>query len=122
MNISVDASNVDPWNEYLRERQHTNAPFFTREQYESQVNWMKGTAFESTNVQGNSGASGSNDPMPQAPKAPMATPLWATFENAKSARGNFHWNLGPKEREPVPQQYRAEIDKPNSDVPKVPPG
>ena len=102
VDVSVDEVGSDPWMDYLREYEHERTSLFTREQYESQVNWMRGTPFEGANVPQVGGSSGSNDPLPQVPKAPMAVPMWTTFENAKSARGNFHWNPGPKERQPVP--------------------
>ena len=102
----------DPWTSYTGNSLTPNVPLFSREEFETQMNWTRNTIFESSNPLNPTGSSGSNDPLPIVPKANASTrtPLWATFEHAQAARGTFHWNPKAKAAPEVPKLYRTEVD------------
>jgi hypothetical protein len=118
----------DPWEEFYqstreaRESRESNDSMFTKEQYETHMGWSKGTIFEMDATQATQGATSSsscqNPVIPQVGTNKLTTPLWATFDNAATARGDFHGN-SVRERIPVPKLYPTEVKNPDFEHVKV---
>jgi hypothetical protein len=103
---------VDPWMNYLGGQSSEQAPVFTREQYDEHMRVMHNLSNPllpvSRNVPEPQMMQGIEEDRPQEHRLSPGVPLWATFENASRARGNFSWNPGPRDRLEVPKLYRSE--------------